>query len=79
MAELADALASGASGRKAIGVRVPASAPNKKSLGLGVVLLEMHGDRDCNADVFPRPPIGRSETRRVLPELRRHLTVSGRG
>ena len=27
MAELADALASGASGRKAIGVRVPASAP----------------------------------------------------
>jgi hypothetical protein len=28
VAELADALASGASGRKAIGVRVPASAPN---------------------------------------------------
>ena len=27
VAELADALASGASGRKAIGVRVPASAP----------------------------------------------------
>src|SRR5580765_3271139 len=30
VAELADALASGASGRKAIGVRVPASAPRSK-------------------------------------------------
>jgi hypothetical protein len=32
VAELADALASGASGRKAIGVRVPASAPTNRAV-----------------------------------------------
>src|SRR5687768_3677439 len=35
VAELADALASGASGRKAIGVRVPASAPAFAGFGYG--------------------------------------------
>ena len=40
VAELADALASGASGRKAIGVRVPASAPDFAASRLADEVLE---------------------------------------
>src|SRR4051812_588172 len=36
VAELADALASGASGRKVIGVQIPASAPSKEPVTTGI-------------------------------------------
>ena len=60
VAELADALASGASGRKAIGVRVPASAPAfaqpgaKATYKLGSAWHETHDQRRPNVNARRR-------------------------
>ena len=49
VAELADALASGASDRKVMGVRVPPSAPFTASPGVPAASRPMHGDSPLTA------------------------------
>ena len=82
VAELADALASGASGRKAIGVRVPASAPIFASLDWFVFgVLDLHHrlrtERPFWHVTEVRVPgdVGANMSVPFLPELRDNATT----
>ena len=55
MAELVDALASGASDRKIVGVRVPSSAPSMRAQEFSVALKRYLAGSPAKASESPRP------------------------